>query len=111
MTDECAEHGQKAIAQAAIARYQVPRSADGAPPDLALAGRADLLSGCAAVIWNHDPAEAEALAAKQKTQWRTSPTPEMPRSPPQRRMRRAQFRREIYLIAHPKTFLLLAEQK
>ena len=71
--DESEELGQKVPKKDAIARNHAPHSTTGAPTDSALTGRADLLSGCAAAIWNHDPAEAEALVSKQENDMRNIP--------------------------------------
>ena len=65
-TDGNAEHGQNAPTQASIARNHGQRSTAGIPPALSMTGRADLLSGCAASIWNRDPSDDESLVVKQQ---------------------------------------------
>lgn len=66
MTGPNEEPGRKLITQATIARNHVPCATTGIPPALAMSGRDDLLSGCAAAMWNHDPADADALVVKKQ---------------------------------------------
>ena len=66
MTDPTAVPGRKVLTLDTIARNHAPRSTTGIPPALVMAGRADLLAGCAAAVWNHDPAGAESLVVKHQ---------------------------------------------
>ena len=70
MTDETMTHGQDVLTMATIARNHTPRTIAGVPPALAMTGRSDMLVGCAAAIWDHDPESAGEVIAKQQNDMR-----------------------------------------